>query len=138
MAAVVGCLVSCACQEVPYVNRSLCYKRHCWRNHTRCLYGHLEVNSALCTHVAASPQRFSNLLTEACSYHGDPGELHHQSLICMQLGSKGRKHPTPLLHLVLLRGPPLWRRLSAAFSPLLKCHSLPDIPTNTPRTRIWH
>lgn len=51
--------------------------------------------SQLCTHMAASPRGFSNLISEARSCHGDSGEPGHKFSVCMQLGSKGRKRPPP-------------------------------------------
>lgn len=94
-----GVCSAVACQQVPWVTLSLCHQRHCWRNHTQCLYRDLggEVNSAFCTHMAASPRGFSNLIAEARSCHGDSGEPGHKFSVCMQLGSKGRKRPPPLL-----------------------------------------
>lgn len=94
-----GVCSAMACQQVPCVTLSLCHQRHCWRNHTQCLYRDLggEVNSAFCTHMAASPRGFSNLISEAHSCHGDSGEPGHKFSVCMQLGSKGRKRPPPFI-----------------------------------------
>lgn len=128
-----GVCSAVACQQVPCVTLPPCQRRHCWRNRTQRLYRDLgEVNSAFCTHTAASPRGFSNLIAEARSCHGDPGEPGHKFTLGMQLGSEGRRISADWL------GPPLWEGLSAALSPLLKWESLPDILTDTPRIIIWH
>lgn len=49
-----GLWFTVTCQQVPNVDLSVCYQRHCWKSHIQHLHKDLG-RTQFCTHMAASP-----------------------------------------------------------------------------------